>query len=95
MTNRTTEVLRLAARLRNEHYRDATLLAWDQLTDAQKVPWILRANDELPKSSYCSVCLRDLSGMSSQDCPCRKGKGFAAWETLNTLRDVLLKVGSV
>ena len=91
--NRTVEVLRLAAKLRNEHYRDAIVLNWEQLTDAQKVPWILRANDELPKSSYCSICLRDMSGMSSQDCPCREGKGFAAWETLNALRDALRKAG--
>lgn len=41
----SVRVLRLAAVLRCEHYLhlDAALLAWGQLTDAQKVPWIVGA----------------------------------------------------
>ena len=37
-----------AAELRAEHYSSlgAVILPWDRLTDAQKVPWILRAAEE-------------------------------------------------
>lgn len=41
--NEYVETIRLAAKKRQEHYSGAKLLDWSELTDAQKLPWLIRA----------------------------------------------------
>ncbi|CDZ88984.1 hypothetical protein ACQR3W_21760 [Rhodococcus ruber] len=45
-------VLRLAAHMRIEAYPGAELLDWKDLTDAQKVPWILKADKRMQENGY-------------------------------------------
>lgn len=45
---RPDEVVRRAAAMRFQHYRRQGVLnqsRWEQLTDAQKLPWLLRASE--------------------------------------------------